>query len=193
MSHRVAFFGGSFNPPHIAHLFATVYVLSTADIDELLVVPVFIHPFDKPLAGFEHRLAMCQAAFGWVPGVTVSCVEQQLGGPSRTLRTLQHLQTTHPDWALRLIIGSDILHEAPRWSGFDRISAIAPPLVLPRPEAAGERGLFPDVSSTRVRQLLGSGKFEEVRALLPAPVLRYIQHHGLYGAAPSEDRDPAAD
>ena len=32
----VGLFGGSFNPPHVAHLLAAVYALSTAPIDEVL-------------------------------------------------------------------------------------------------------------------------------------------------------------
>ena len=50
---RVAVFGGSFNPPHVAHLLAAVYALSTAPIDEVLVVPVYRHPFSKSLIDFE--------------------------------------------------------------------------------------------------------------------------------------------
>ena len=47
---RVAVFGGSFNPPHVGHLLGVVYALATAPIDEVLVVPVYQHPFAKHLA-----------------------------------------------------------------------------------------------------------------------------------------------
>ena len=33
----VGVFGGSFNPPHVGHVLASVYALSTAPIDEVLV------------------------------------------------------------------------------------------------------------------------------------------------------------
>ena len=90
MSARVAIFGGSFNPPHVAHVLAVTYVLATEDLDEILVVPCFRHPFAKELAPFEDRFAMCELAMAWLPKVTVSRVEQELGGESRTLRTVEH-------------------------------------------------------------------------------------------------------
>jgi nicotinate-nucleotide adenylyltransferase len=84
----VAVFGGSFNPPHVAHLLAATLVLATQDVDLLLVVPAFKHPFAKSLAPFDERVTMCTLAMGWLPGVEVSRVEEELGGESRTLRTL---------------------------------------------------------------------------------------------------------
>ncbi len=106
---RVAVFGGSFNPPHVGHLLGVVYALSTAPIDEVLVVPVYQHPFAKHLATFADRLELCRLAFGWLPRVSISTVEEELGGESRTLRTLEHLGATLPDVSLRLLVGADVL------------------------------------------------------------------------------------
>ena len=156
---RVAFFGGSFNPPHVAHVLACAYVLSTNLADRVLVVPVFQHPFDKPLAPFEDRLTMARLALDWLPGVEVSPVEQELETPSLTLNTLQHLSNANPSWRLRLMVGSDVLFEAQKWHAFDEISALAPPLVLGRigyehPDAPVS--VLPDLSSTRVRELFAA-------------------------------------
>src|SRR5450432_1633002 len=74
---NVFIFGGSFNPPHIAHVLAVTYVLSTAEPDLVLVVPCYRHPFAKDLCPFEHRLAMCERAMGWLPRTTVSRVEEE--------------------------------------------------------------------------------------------------------------------
>src|ERR1041384_419210 len=94
---RIALFGGSFNPPHVGHQLAALYVLETAAVDELWFVPAFRHPFDKPLADFEDRMTMCQrAAAALGPRVRVSDIERALGGPSRTLRTVQTLVQRHP-------------------------------------------------------------------------------------------------
>src|SRR5262245_61805259 len=102
---RVAVFGGSFNPPNVAHVLAVVYALQVEPIDLVLIVPVFQHPFAKELAPFEDRLAMCEVAMGWIPGAKVSSVERDLGGESLTLRMVTHLAEEHPDWALRLLVG----------------------------------------------------------------------------------------
>jgi nicotinate-nucleotide adenylyltransferase len=187
-SPTVALFGGSFNPPHVGHVLAVTYALSVGLVDRVLVVPVFEHALGKRLAPFPHRLELSRRAFGWLPGVEVSNLEQRLGAPSRTLRTIEALTDEHPDWQLRLLIGSDITGEIAKWHAFDEIERRAPPLVLTRAGSAaveGARALLPEVSSTAVRQLLaraarGEPVGPELAALVPKTVVDYIAEHGLY-------------
>jgi nicotinate-nucleotide adenylyltransferase len=183
MARRVALLGGSFNPPHVAHQMIALWVLSTEQADEVWLMPCFRHPFGKGLVDFRHRIEMCRrAALALPPGrVQVSAVEEELGGESRTLLTVQHLLATHPDCQLRLVIGADILQEKASWYRFDELARLAPPLVIgrsgyPSPASVPE---LPAVSSSRIRELLLRG--EDVSAWLPAPVLEYIRAEGLYG------------
>jgi len=180
---NVFLFGGSFNPPHIAHALAVTYVLATEEVDLVAVVPCYLHPFAKELAPFEDRFAMCELAMGWLPRTKVLRVEEELGGESRTLRTVEHLRKVHPDWRLRLVLGADILLEGPRWQGFDRVVQLAPPVILGRagvvtPDAP--RAILPEVSSTAIRNAVRDGRSGEVAALLPRGVLAYIEAHGIY-------------
>jgi nicotinate-nucleotide adenylyltransferase len=178
---RIAVFGGSFNPPHVAHVLACTLVLSTEDIDGLLVVPAYRHPFAKPLEPFDDRVLMCELAMGWIPGVEVSRVEEELGGASLTLRTLQHLADTNAGSTLRLVIGADVLAEAPRWHGFEAIAKLAPPIVLGRAGVAGASpSLLPDVSSTHVRAAIARGAWSDAARLVPRAVLAHIRAKGLY-------------
>jgi nicotinate-nucleotide adenylyltransferase len=182
---KVAVFGGSFNPPHMGHVLACALVLSVEEIDRLLVVPAYKHPFAKALASFDDRVAMCDLAMGWMRKVEVSRVEEELGGESRTLRTLHHLAEAHPEWELRLVIGADVLADAPRWFGFDAIEKLAPPIVLGRAGSAAVGAgppLLPDVSSTQVRTDIGRGAWSEVARLVPRAVLAHVRAKGLYGA-----------
>lgn len=186
MHKRVAVYGGSFNPPHVGHVLAVTYSLVVHPVDAVLVVPCYQHPFSKELASFSDRFAMCSRAFGQLPGVEVSRVEAELGGESRTLRTLEHLKQQHPDWSLRLLVGADILNDAPKWHAFDRVIALAPLLILGRRgvEAQGApEPLLPEVSSTELRAWLRDGALDRARELLPARVLDYVQSRGLYGAS----------
>jgi nicotinate-nucleotide adenylyltransferase len=128
---------------------------------------------------------MCEMAMGFMRGVEVSRVEEELGGESRTLRTLEHLAALHPDWQLRLLLGADILAETPKWFGFDAIVRLAPPLVLARAgiDAPGAGPpLLPEVSSTKVRAAIARGAWEEVGSIVPHQVLAHIRGKGLYGA-----------
>jgi nicotinate-nucleotide adenylyltransferase len=182
---KVGVFGGSFNPPHVGHVLACALVLSLHDLERLLVVPTYRHPFAKDLAPYDDRVHMCELAMGPLPGVEVSRVEEELGGESRTLRTLEHLADMHPDWHMRLVIGSDLLAEAPRWFRFDAIERLAPPLVLGRvgTEAAGSGpAQLPEVSSTQVRAAIARGAWDELKDLVPRKVLEYVRAKGVYGA-----------
>ncbi len=189
MRKSVAIYGGSFDPPHISHVLATVYALKVGGFERVLVVPVFEHAFHKQLTPFRHRAQMCELSFAGIAGVEVSTVESELPTPSLTLHTLEHLTRANPDWDLRLLIGSDVLGDTSKWHAFERISALAPPFVVGRPgyeHPSAQAALLPDVSSTAVRQALASRGTADSKALLsaalPSAVLAYINEHGLYGA-----------
>lgn len=185
---RVALFGGSFNPPHVAHQLVALYVLETCDVDELWFVPTYVHPFGKALASYEHRVAMCElacAALG--PRATVSRAEQELATrpgfvASRTLDLVSMLSESGQR-TFRLVVGADILGETSQWYRWDELVARTQPIVVARAGAPssdlGSGVVMPDVSATQVRAMLASGD-SRVSALLPRGVLRYIAGHGLY-------------
>jgi nicotinate-nucleotide adenylyltransferase len=179
----IAFFGGSFDPPHVGHVLAAVYVRSAFAIEEVVVVPVFQHPFAKTLTPYDIRLELCRAAFGWLPSVTVSDLEQRLGGESLTLRTLEALRDERPDAALRLVIGSDVVADLPKWHRFDLIEKIAPPLVLPRAGVESTvEPILPKISSSQVRRAIAAGEVDRIAPLVPRAVLEGIEAAGLYSA-----------
>ena len=178
---RVAIFGGSFNPPHLAHQMAALCALETAAIDELWMVPAFQHPFGKVLAPFAHRLEMCElAAAALGPRVKVSAVERELGVESRTLRTVRRLQQDFPGHTFSLVIGADLLAELPSWQDSAELQRSVPLLVVGRAgfETGDGRLALPRVSSTEVRAALAAGR--PVDGLVPRAVLDYIREHGLY-------------
>lgn len=192
MSPRIALFGGSFNPPHIAHQMACLVVLETCAVDQVWMVPTYRHAFSKELCPFEHRLRMCQlAAAPLGDRVQVSSVEADLARPvSRTLDTLQALCQAHPDAHFRLVIGADILSETGKWHRWSDIEALAPPIVIGRigfrlsghdPLGRGYDLIgidLPNISSTEVRARLARG--ESAVPLVSRAVMDYIAERGLY-------------
>jgi nicotinate-nucleotide adenylyltransferase len=177
---RVAIFGGSFNPPHVAHQMVALYVLETAAVDELWMVPAFQHPFGKALEAFAHRLAMCEAAAAALgPRVRVSAVERDLGVESRTLRTVRRLQQEFPTHTFSLVIGADLIHEVPTWYAGEELQRTVPFIVVGRTgfDVPGKLAL-PRLSSTEVRDALLAGR--PVDGLVSRAVLDYIQAHNLY-------------
>src|SRR5688572_30026348 len=133
---NVALLGGSFNPPHIGHLLAAVYVHASAEVDEVWLMPAFRHPFGKPLVEFDHRVRMCERlalhAGAWL---RVTEVEREVDAGGRTVDTLEHLIRKRPNDAFTLVLGSDLIRDLPQWKDVERLRELAPFLVLHR---AGE-------------------------------------------------------
>jgi len=184
----IAVYGGSFNPPHMGHQTACLYLLEAFGFQEVWLVPAGLHPFGKQLAPFADRAAMCRrlaAPFG--DRVRVETREGQPDSTGRTHDTLVALVRDHPTVRFTLVIGADIVTETDSWHRWGDIVALVPILILGRGgygnpgEAQGEHhAVLPPVSSTQVRERLAKG--ETTRGLLPREVARYIQDQGLYGS-----------
>jgi len=183
---EIAIFGGSFDPPHLGHVFLAAYALSVQSVERVLVVPVYQHAFGKPLSPFEDRVAMCELSFRDLRRVEISRLEQELGGVSRTVRLIDALATRYPQHRLRTLVGSDILAESDRWQDFARVRERAPLLVAMRggyeagSEAEAHGPTLPMISSTEVREALARGESPCDR--VPAAVVEYALAHGLYRA-----------
>src|SRR5258708_6526963 len=141
---HIALFGGSFDPPHVAHQMACLYALSTQGVDEVWMVPCYQHPFDKRSAPFGHRAAMCRLAAALLaPRVRVSTIEEERGGPSYTLLTVQELRRRHPEHRFSVMIGADLLRERERWYGWPELRRLADFLVIGRAGVAPPPGQVP--------------------------------------------------
>jgi len=133
---RVALFGGSFNPPHVAHQLVALYVLETQPVDELWFVPTYAHPFGKPLVAYEHRIAMCELASAPLgPRARASRAEAELAErpgfvASHTLDLVDYLAAQGHQ--LRLVVGTDILGDVAKWHRWDDVVARAPLIVVGR-------------------------------------------------------------
>lgn len=178
-----AVFGGSFDPPHVGHVLAAQWVLSTQPIEAVVVIPALVHAFGKPLEPFPHRRRMCELAFGGVRGARVSDIEAHMPSPSYTVHTLERLRAEHPGVGWRLMIGSDLVAQLPTWREGERVASLAPPLVIGRGGHldGDEEIAMPTVSSTEVRRRFAAG--EPVDAIVPRAVHDYVTRFGLYRSA----------
>ncbi len=179
----IALYGGSFDPPHLAHALVCLYVLETAPVDALWMVPTYRHVFEKDLAPFSDRVRMCErVAQGFGGRVGVSEVEAELdAGESRMLETIFELQRRHPETRFRLVIGADILQDTHRWYRWHEVERAAPPIVVGRSGYSHHAvaGLeMPALSSSDVRKRLRAG--QRVEGLVSRAVIEYIGQAGLY-------------
>ena len=188
---RIGILGGTFDPPHVGHALLAHTMLATEGLDELWVIPVFEHPFGKGSAAFDHRVKMCERAFGRLQGaVRVVPIERELPRPSYTVQTLSALHAVRPGIKPTLVIGSDIIAELSRWRDPERLPHLSRLVVVPRQGAPRieppadldikiHRGFrLPKVSSTAIKKALASGA--SVDGWLDVDVLAYIGQHSLY-------------
>ncbi|AMM26256.1 nicotinate (nicotinamide) nucleotide adenylyltransferase [Variovorax sp. PAMC 28711] len=200
---RIGVFGGAFDPPHNAHVALAAAALAQLNLSELRIFPTgrAWHK-TRQLTGADDRLAMSRLAFGDLAGVVVDAREVLRDGPTYTLDTLRELQAENPTARLVLVMGADQATALPSWHGWQVILSIAiisvahramqtgatarfDPASLPGlPTGAQFEGLeLPamDTSATDIRQRVARG--EDVSALVPPAVARYIDQHFLYRPA----------
>ena len=188
---RIGVFGGSFDPPHGAHLQVARAAREQLQLDLLIWVPAFHPPHkDTPVTSFPHRHGMVRALLAGEPGAIVSEVESSLPRPSYTLHTLRALKNLFgAGHVWRLIIGADNWAIFPDWHEPEAVRAESSLAVYPRqglrpanlphgvtlldcPEIPQESRLFREQFKTHPAQALSG---------LPLPVADYIRKHGLYG------------
>ena len=112
---KIALYGGSFNPPHISHVFSATYVSMINCFEKVYIYPCFSSPTGKKLIDFHHRLNMCHLAFGHLPNVLISSIEETLPEPSYTLNTINAFKKINTNAEFRLIVGSDIMVNQHLW------------------------------------------------------------------------------
>jgi len=135
---RVAFFGGSFDPPHLGHLAVARAALVALHLDRVFFAPVGSQPL-KPhgsTASFEQRAAMTQLAIANEPGFELSLADapRSDGKPNYTWDALGTIRATlPPNSELFCLMGADSLAGIRRWHRAADLLFAAPFIVASRP------------------------------------------------------------
>lgn len=143
---KILFYGGSFDPPHRVHRGLLEAALALVQPDTALIVPTGNASSYKkrPLSPAQQRIAMCQLAFGDLPGVQISDVEAYSQQPSYTIESLEAIERSlgqGVDWYL--LLGSDQFAAIRSWHRWPELlakvnlvlaqRADAPPVALKMP------------------------------------------------------------
>lgn len=192
--------GGTFDPPHLAHLAIGAAAKCALALDRVIYVPAG-DPWRKAartVSPAAARLRMLLAALEPLPWAEVSRIEVDRPGPSYSAETLEQLaREAGPDVDWWFIVGDDALADMPNWHEPERLLAVARIALVWRPP--GEpvvppevRSRFPgieahidtvpmpplEVSSTDLRERIRRGR--ETRVLVPDGVRMIIEELGLY-------------
>jgi len=193
---RLGVLGGSFDPPHLAHLAIASEAAHALALERVLFVPAAAPPHKESAkrASAPLRLDLTGLAVLDDLRFTVSGIEidQDL---VYTKDTLAALAEHCPGRDLVFIMGSDSLLQFETWRDPEALLATCSIAVAPRPghspqavAAAAERwgadrftllaAPLLGISSSDVRARVAAGR--PIRYLVPAPVERRIHELGLY-------------
>jgi len=172
---HIALFGGSFDPPHLAHVEILDHLLEDERYDLVLVVPSGQHPFKKSLASFADRIAMCELAFQELGDrVQVLDIEKDLSG--YTVDLIARLDKLFPQSTVTFVGGSDLERELDQWKDLSDLRKKIRFEFLPRaPEHPSDLSPF---SSTEIRARLKNHL--PIAGFVPKAVEAYIQKKNLY-------------
>jgi nicotinate-nucleotide adenylyltransferase len=186
---RVALFGGTFDPVHLAHLRVAAEAADRFRFDRVLFV-TSANPPHKPAGSttaYEHRHRMVEIACQSDPRFE-PCRLEDRPGRSYSYDTIAHAKSElHDGDELFFLIGADAFAEIGTWHRSADVLAMVEFVVVSRPGyrypiPQGARvhrleSLALQISSSEIRRHLDEGRAD---VDLPAGVLDYIRHHGLY-------------
>lgn len=118
---RIAFFGGTFDPPHCGHLAIARAAANRLRLDLVLFAPVGAQPhkLDGPSpAGFADRVEMVRLAIAGESRFQLSLIDDARGDgqPNYTLHALARLRDTlRPEDSLFCLLGADSFLTLPKW------------------------------------------------------------------------------
>lgn len=190
------FFGGSFDPPHLGHLLIATEACDEIGCSGVLFVPVGRNPFkpEGPVTAGEDRLEMVRRLVSDDPRFSVSPVEVERAGPSRTYDTVLHLidngTLVQTPW---MLIGEELLPDLPRWYRSEELLSRVRLAVVRRSADDEDRRADGPVENTEIRWIsnprlnLSSSELRDrlkrrrsVRYLIPDNVYDYIDANSLY-------------
>lgn len=191
---RVGIFGGSFDPPHIAHVLCATTAMDAANLDEVVLVPAG-DPYQKgAVASPQDRFAMTCLAVESNPELSVSRMEIDRDGPSYSIDTVDEVKAQMGGAEIFLIGGSDAFAGIRSWHEWERLLEEVGFVVIPRTPASVNEALAAlgsgsevilatglprlDISSTDIRARVAEGM--PVGHLVPSKVVNYIRDHRLY-------------
>lgn len=135
---RVAYFGGSFDPPHLGHIAVARAARAALRLDTVLFAPVGAQPLKSygSIASFDDRVEMTRLAIEGEPGMALSLADAPTpsGTPNYTVDTLARLRAELPGGCtLYCLMGADSFLTLRRWHRAAEIPFMVPLIVASRP------------------------------------------------------------
>lgn len=188
---KIGILGGTFDPPHYAHLMIAEEVLTACSLDQVWFMPSPSppHKTGEEITEATHRIEMVKRAIASNEKFSVSLVEFEREGPSYTYDTMKELTRVHPHAQFCFILGADMVEDLPNWEHAEELVQLVEFIGVGRPGFSVD-SVFADaihevdvpafeISASFLRQRFEKG--QNTRYFLPEVVRNYIEEKTLYG------------
>ncbi len=203
---KICIFGGTFNPPHLAHKHMAEKVLDVFGFDRIIFMPTGNSYLKKHVLAASERLKMVTLFCDTNPLFDVSDFEVKSEGPTYTYRTLSSLRDENPGAEFYFLLGEDSLRYMENWIHPEIIFDCASIIAVRRDDQESyinkdDKRSFEDVawnlkdkfdarifsvtfnediSSSKIREAFKSGNGDIVVNMLTKEVYDYIIKEHLY-------------
>jgi nicotinate-nucleotide adenylyltransferase len=195
---RIGLFGGTFDPPHVGHLWLAETAVAQLKLESVLFLPVGMPPH-KPKNQFTavaHRLQMARLSIQDNTRFILNTTDIERPPPHTTATLLPLIQGQYPTAQLWLLLGADSLRDFTSWAMPTKIIQQCRLAVLGRPGVSinwdhletAVPGVYKAVdflagptvalSSTEIRNWARAGN--SLRYLVNTAVAAYINENNVY-------------
>jgi nicotinate-nucleotide adenylyltransferase len=188
-------YGGTFDPPHNAHLKLAQLSAEKLALDAVYFIPAAHHPFKgiSQISSVSIRIEMLEKALEKYALFRISRIECDRSDISYTIDTLRNFMEYEKtgDAQLYFILGTDNFDEFHMWKNPDEIFDLATIVALRRPGSEKSTVLkkyqehiilldlpLLNISSTQIRNKIRRG--EDYSDLVPPGIPEIVQRYNLY-------------
>lgn len=189
---KILLYGGSFSPPTIGHRkFAEVLVRLISErklpYDQLWIMPCYANFTGKTLEEPQHRMAMCELAFGGLKHTRICDFEIENQLCVQTIGVIRALKDRYPQYKFGFAMGADSAASFHTWDGHEELKELLSFVILSRKgykKVQWEGSYYiscdlPRVSSTEFRECW-KNKDIKVHNIVSDDVYKYIVEQGLF-------------
>lgn len=132
---RIAFYGGSFDPVHNAHLALARAVVEQFELDEFVFVPAFHAPHKvrkKPTSAYDRYAMLCLLTANR-PNISVSKIEIEMPEKPYSVETLTKIKAELTGDKIFFVIGADSWMDIKTWREWQTVLLMTNVIVMTRP------------------------------------------------------------
>ncbi len=183
---KIGFFGGSFNPPTIAHFKIVKTSIEEFGLDKLIIVPMGDKYEKSGLISFNLRYEMLEKTFKNILNIEISKMQQNQKKRTYAIDTFKEIERKYNNSENYFIMGLDNYLKISEWKNSEELLNKYNYIVFKRNnvkiselfENVSFVDVSYDISSSKVREMILNG--ENLKDVLNKDVINFIKEKNLY-------------